>query len=66
VAVEAQTRDYLAAMTPADFEREVAWIRGPEQPVSRLFQVIFINHCLGHCGEISALKGTRGLKGLPI
>jgi hypothetical protein len=53
-------------MTPGDLDREVAWIRGPEQPVARLFQVIFINHCLGHCGEISALKGTRGLKGLPI
>ena len=65
-AVAAQSRDYLASMTPADLEREVAWIRGPEQPVARLFQVIFINHCLGHCGEISALKGTRGLKGLPI
>jgi uncharacterized damage-inducible protein DinB len=65
-AVSAQSRAYLQSMTPADLEREVAWIRGPEQPISRLLQVIFINHALGHCGEISALKGTRGLKGLPI
>jgi uncharacterized damage-inducible protein DinB len=65
-AVLDQSRRYLEAMTPADLEREVAWIRGPEQPVSRLFQVIFINHALGHSGEISALKGIRGLKGLPI
>ena len=65
-AVDAQSRAYLASMTPEDLERQVAWIRGPEQPVSRLFQVIFINHALGHCGEISALKGTRGLNGLPI
>lgn len=65
-AVDAQSRGYLDSMTPADLEREVAWIRGPEQPVARLFQVIFINHALGHCGEMSALKGIRGLKGLPI
>lgn len=65
-AVAAQSRSYIEAMTPADLEREVAWIRGPEQPVSRLFQVIFINHALGHAGEISTLKGIQGLKGLPI
>ena len=65
-AVETQSRGYIDSMTPADLEREVAWIRGPEQPVSRLFQVIFINHALGHAGEMSALKGIRGLKGLPI
>jgi len=65
-AVDAQSRGYIDSMTPADLDREVAWIRGPEQPVSRLFQTIFINHALGHSGEISALKGIRGLKGLPI
>jgi uncharacterized damage-inducible protein DinB len=65
-AVDAQSRRYLEKLTPAELEREVAWIRGPEQPIARLFQTIFINHALGHCGEISALKGTRGLKGLPI
>jgi hypothetical protein len=65
-AVEAQSRRYLDSIGPADLDREFAWIRGPEQPVHRLLQTIFINHALGHCGEISALKGTRGLKGLPI
>ena len=65
-AVDAQSRGYLASITPADLERQVAWIRGPEQPVSQLFRTIFINHALGHCGEMSALKGIRGLKGLPI
>ena len=65
-AVEAQSRAYIDSITTADLERQVAWIRGPEQPVSQLFRVIFINHALGHSGEISALKGIRGLKGLPI
>jgi hypothetical protein len=31
-----------------------------------LWQAIYINHGLGHCGEISAIKGMQGLKGLPI
>ena len=65
-AVEIQSRGYIDTLAPEELEREVAWIRGPEQPISRLFQVIFINHALGHAGEISALKGIRGLKGLPI
>jgi uncharacterized damage-inducible protein DinB len=65
-AVDAQSRGYVESMTPADLEREIAWIRGPERPVTWLFQVIFINHALGHTGEISALKGVQGLKGLPI
>jgi hypothetical protein len=29
-------------------------------------QAVFVNHAMGHCGEISALKGIQGLKGLPI
>jgi uncharacterized damage-inducible protein DinB len=65
-AVDAQSRGYIDSITPAELERQVAWIRGPEQPITRLFQVIFINHALGHAGEISALKGIRGLQGLPI
>lgn len=65
-AVEAQSRRFLDTLTPADLDKQYAWIRGPEQPVARLMQTIFINHALGHAGEISALKGTRGLKGLPI
>jgi energy-coupling factor transporter ATP-binding protein EcfA2 len=65
-AVLANSRAYLASLTPAVLDEKHAWVRGPEQPVYRLMQTIFINHALGHCGEISTLKGIQGLKGLPI
>ena len=65
-AVEANSRRYLDSLTAGSLDKEYAWVRGPEQPVHRLLQTIFINHALGHSGEISALKGTKGLRGLPI
>jgi hypothetical protein len=66
LAVTDNTRRYLQALTPEELGREVAWIRGPEQPIHQLLRTILINHALGHCGEISTLKGIQGLKGLPI
>ena len=65
-AVLTSSRAYLDSLTPEVLDEQHAWIRGPEQPVHRLMQTIFINHALGHCGEISTLKGIQGLKGLPI
>jgi hypothetical protein len=65
-AVLANSRQYIESLDAAKLDEERAWIRGPEQPVHRLMQTIFINHALGHCGEISTLKGIQGLKGLPI
>ena len=65
-AVLANSRAYLESLTPAMLDEQHAWIRGPEQPVHQLMRTIFINHALGHCGEISTLKGIQGLKGLPI
>ena len=65
-AVLANSRSYIESLDASVLEQEHAWIRGPEQPVHRLMQTIFINHALGHCGEISTLKGIQGLKGLPI
>jgi uncharacterized damage-inducible protein DinB len=53
-------------MKPADLDREVSWVRGPDRPLALMMQTIFVNHGLGHCGEISAIKGMQGLKGLPI
>jgi uncharacterized damage-inducible protein DinB len=66
LAVEANSSAYAARLDPAELEVERAWVRGPAQPTGRLLQTIFINHALGHCGEISTIKGQRGLKGLPI
>jgi uncharacterized damage-inducible protein DinB len=56
----------IDSMSEDDLDREASWIRGPARPVAMLWQTIYINHGLGHCGEISAIKGMQGLKGLPI
>jgi uncharacterized damage-inducible protein DinB len=64
--VAASALRLLDSMDEAELDRQAAWVRGPERPVAMLWQAIFINHGLGHCGEISALKGLQGLKGLPI
>jgi hypothetical protein len=66
LAVGASALALLDSMSEADLDRQASWIRGPERPVGMLWQVIYINHGLGHCGEISAIKGMQGLKGLPI
>jgi uncharacterized damage-inducible protein DinB len=64
--VAASALRLIDSMSEADLDRMAAWIRGPERPVGMLWQAIYINHGLGHCGEISAIKGMQGLKGLPI
>lgn len=66
LAVYAGTISLLDSYTEPDLDRKALWINGPERPVARLFQMIYINHALGHCGEISTIKGLRGLKGLPF
>ena len=66
LAVEANSTAYVDALQFADLDLLRNWVWGPERPIGTLLQTIFINHALGHCGEISALKGIRGLKGLPI
>ena len=64
-AVKASIQDYLGVVDLNDFEREVPWA-GRQVQGWWLARTIFINHILGHAGEISALKGIQGLKGLPI
>ncbi len=54
------------AIKPEDLDREIEWARGPSRSLSTTMQVIFINHGMGHCGEISTIKGMQGLKGLPF
>jgi uncharacterized damage-inducible protein DinB len=56
----------FAALTRADLDREIDWLRGIRRPLPLMTQTVFINHGMGHCGEISAIKGMQGLKGLPI
>jgi hypothetical protein len=57
--------DCVGAMTPADLDKEVQWFNGPRS-AGALLRGVIIHHSLGHAGEISALKGAQGLKGLPF
>jgi uncharacterized damage-inducible protein DinB len=64
--VAAAALRFVDSLDEAGLDREAQWVRGPVSTVGRLLQQIYVNHGLGHCGEISAIKGMQGLKGLPI
>jgi hypothetical protein len=64
-AVFAQTDAYLAALSDAEMERK---FQGPvgESTVEWFVVNILATHFPQHAGEIAALKGVQGLKGLPF
>jgi hypothetical protein len=61
--VFAATDAGISRLTDADLEREVDYI-GPRSVAATLGMMV--QHFAGHCGEIAALKGVQGLKGLPF
>jgi hypothetical protein len=62
-AVCEATSAYLAALTPEDLDRPVD-VFGSVRPLAVVL-IIVESHILGHMGEIAALKGVQGAKGLP-
>ena len=64
-AVVEGIRGWLAALTPADLEREVDTPLGKHN-LGQLLEVFVIWHINAHCGEIAALKGCQGVKGYPF
>jgi DinB superfamily len=63
-AVRASVDDYVAALTDEELARTVQSIGG-EQPISAVLALLIV-HAAGHYGEVAALKGTQGAKGLPF
>lgn len=65
-AVFARTSNFLEAATAAELDRQVTTPMG--QPISGAdFLASFgVVHFSQHVGELSALKGAQGLKGLPF
>ncbi len=53
---------YLASLKPEDLERKLN-LFGREQTVADVL-VLVVNHSTGHLGEIAAIKGVFGVKGL--
>jgi uncharacterized damage-inducible protein DinB len=63
-AVRAETDAYLAALTPEELDRPVEFM-GRQQLASDPL-IMLVVHSVGHAGEIAALKGMQGVKGLPF
>jgi uncharacterized damage-inducible protein DinB len=63
-AVHAATDAYLQRLTPEELDRQVRFF-GRDQPVAQVIATA-IAHVAGHAGEIAALRGIQGVKGLPF
>lgn len=60
-----ETDEYLAQASEAELDREI------DTQIGRMPAIVFLaniaaTHVPGHMGEIAALKGVQGLKGLPF
>lgn len=64
-AVFANTDSYLADLPDADLEKKVQTPIG-EQTIGWVISTLLATHAPQHIGEIAALKGVQGLKGLPF
>ena len=62
--VRAATDAYLAALTSEALDRSISLFGNPA-PVAAALAII-VSHIVGHAGEIAALKGVQGIKGLPF
>ena len=64
-AVATATDDFLANATDEQLNKEIDGPTG-KQPFINFLSNIGVTHVAGHWGEIAALKGVQGLKGLPF
>ncbi|MDZ4278451.1 MAG: hypothetical protein U1B78_04870, partial [Dehalococcoidia bacterium] len=63
-AVFAATDSYLANLPNSELERKVQGVLG-EYTLGWGLAILLVQHEAEHSGEIAALKGVQGLKGLP-
>lgn len=67
-AVYAQTEAYLSGLTESDLDKPIdltSWGIG-EMPLASVLTGLVLGNNFAHTGEISALKGTKGLQGYPF
>ncbi len=62
--VRAATDAYLVGLTADDLDRKVRFFDGGERPLGEILVTLAV-HTASHAGEIAALKGVAGVKGLP-
>jgi hypothetical protein len=67
-AVHEATRAYLSSLTDADLDRELdlTHIGMDKYSLGHFLTTMVLGNNFAHTGEISALKGTLGLKGYPF
>ncbi len=63
-AVWAATDAYLPALTAGELDRKVMF-HGTERTVADML-ILVASQAAGHAGEIAALKGIQGARGLPV
>lgn len=61
--VFADAKAYVGTLTAEELDRPVQFM-GREMKLGQVL-AIMISHTTGHAGEIAALKGVQGVKGLP-
>jgi hypothetical protein len=64
VVVRVELDFYLQALTPEELDRRVKFFSDSD-PVAAVVALLF-GHWMLHAGEIAALKGVYGTKGLPF
>jgi len=63
-AIRIATDSYLADLSMDELDRRVNFA-GNEIPVSEMLMTLVV-HSASHAGEIAAVKGMQGIKGLPF
>lgn len=57
--------DYVSSLSDADLDREVDTQFFGTKSIAFVLQLAAM-HCAGHAGDVSAVKGMQGLKGIPF
>lgn len=57
---------WLDSITDAEFDREIDWFGRATHNIAWVLADVVHAHVSVHAGEIAALKGVMGLKGLPF
>ncbi len=60
------TEQYVASLTASDMDREIPGLGGRPVKLAMMVATVGTIHICEHTGEIAAIKGVRGLKGLPF
>ena len=63
--IQKATLDYISTLSDADLDREVDTQFFGKQSLAWVLQLAAM-HAAGHAGDVAAVKGMQGLKGLPF